>query len=87
LISNDRDSLLTLEDVLDWEIKNGEIPNGSVVIMNSGNGPNYGDKALYLGFPSDMDFSNPDVVNHMHFPGFDSEAVEWLAENRQLCFE
>ncbi len=79
---NYRDYVLDINDVFDWEKNHGEIPIHSVVIMNSGNSPNYGNKSAYLGWPSGIDFNSPEVLQHMHFPGFDAEAVKWLSEKR-----
>ena len=38
------DSSLSVEDILAWEKKNGEIPDGGVVIINTGHGKHYADR-------------------------------------------
>ena len=78
----DRDSLLTIEDLKNWEAKYGEIPEGAVVIMYSGLGKYYGNRTIYFGWPAGMEDSNPKDTENLHFPGFAPEAAEWLVSHR-----
>ena len=38
------DSSLSVDDILAWEEKNGEIPDGGVVIINTGHGKHYANR-------------------------------------------
>ena len=59
----------------DWESRYGRIPEGAVVIMNSGWGERINDPARFV---------NRDDTGTMRFPGFSAEAAIWLAENRHI---
>ena len=49
LISYCRDYELSVEDLRDWEEKNGEVPDNAVVLMETGWGDKYGNSEAYLG--------------------------------------
>lgn len=58
--SVNRDAELEVSDIEQWELQNGQIPAGSIVLMNSGWGVKWNDRDDYLGF---------DEQQNMHFPG------------------
>lgn len=62
------DAVVTVADVRSWERGNGRIPRGALVAMNSGWDARAGSESAYQ--------------NGMHFPGWSSEAVEWLLAHR-----
>jgi kynurenine formamidase len=70
------DYALTLSDVLAWEQRYGQIPLGSVVLLFTGWQSKWSDKAAYL---------NPDAAGGLHFPGFGSEATQFLLSERQIA--
>ncbi|CAH1788624.1 unnamed protein product [Owenia fusiformis] len=68
-------------DVVDaetWESKYGRIPNGAIVIMNSGNGKNWPNVTAYSGA------KDPNNSSILRFPGFSLELAEWLVKNRTI---
>lgn len=75
----DRDYRLSVADLTAWEGRNGRIPSGAVVIMWSGWGAYWPDKARYLGTAMRGDISN------LHFPGFSKEAAEFLVHERDIA--
>lgn len=77
-VSLDSDYLLTVEDLKDWEAKNGRIPIGAIVVMFSGWGKHWPDKVRYLGSPT------PTNTATLHFPGFSQEAAEFLVKERKI---
>jgi len=69
--SESADAQLTPEDIKAWSDKNGPLPEGAVVAMNSGWGAHLGtDKFRNLGADGKT----------MHFPGFHVDAVKQLLE-------
>ncbi|HEY9606379.1 MAG TPA: cyclase family protein [Allocoleopsis sp.] len=70
------DYSLTLSDVLAWEKQYGEIPQGSVVLLFTGWQSKWLDKVAFL---------NADDSGGLHFPGFGSEATQFLLEKRQIA--
>lgn len=78
---NDPDYLITVEDFLDWEKNEGtQIPDGSIVLLQTGFSKYYPDKIKYLG----TDQRGEVAVKQLHFPGLSPEAAEWLVKNRTI---
>ncbi len=78
---NDPDYLVSIEDLTNWENQeNTEIPDGSIVLLQTGFSQYYPDKVKYLG----TDERGEDAVQLLHFPGLSPEAAEWLVENRNI---
>ena len=79
--SNNPDYLISIEDFKNWELRNGsKIPNGSIVLIETGFSKYYPDKQKYLG----TDERGDHAVKLLHFPGLSPEAATWLVENRQI---
>ena len=74
--ARDSDTLLTVDDLRRFERRNGRIPNGALVRMDSGWAAKVGDPLAYKGGPAFPDY---------HFPGFDLPAAMWLAEHRDVA--
>ena len=70
------DYVLTLSDVLVWEQQYDQIPQGSVVLLFTGWQFKWTDKVAFL---------NSDDSGGMHFPGFGSEATQFLLSERQIA--
>ena len=47
--NNDPDTMLMVDDLMDWEEKYGDIPEKSIVIVHTGRGSMYSDKQQYFG--------------------------------------
>lgn len=74
------DYLISVEDFTDWEKLNGKIPDGSIILLETGYSTYYPDKLKYLG----TDERGPEAVAKLHFPGLSPEAAKWLVENRKI---
>lgn len=74
------DYQISTEDITNWEKTNGQIPDGSIVLLQTGFGKFYPDKAKYLG----TDKRGEEAVKNLHFPGLAPEAAEWLVKNRKI---
>ncbi|MGB8951658.1 MAG: cyclase family protein [Candidatus Aminicenantales bacterium] len=78
---NNRDYLLSKEDIENWEKEFGRIPEGSWVIMYTGIGTQYyPDKKKVLG----TDRTGIDALPELSFPGFGPESVEFLIRERNI---
>jgi len=75
-----RDYLIRVDDFKQWESANGELPDGCIVLLQTGFGKYWPDKMRYLG----TDQKGPDAVRDLHFPGLDPAAAKWLVENRKI---
>lgn len=74
------DYLVSVKDFKDWESNNGQIADGSIVLLNTGYAQFWPDKVKYMG----TDKRGPDAVKDLHFPGLDPEAATWLVEKRNI---
>lgn len=76
----DPDYQISIEDLENWESKNGQIPEGSIVLLQSGHGKYYPDKVKYLG----TDERGDEAVKDLHFPGLAPDAAKWLMDQRKI---
>ena len=76
--ARDRDYQLSINDLTAWEAAHGPIPDGAIVLVRTGFGAYWPDKARYLGDDT------PGDVTHLHFPGIGPEAAEWLVAERSI---
>ncbi len=73
--TNNRDYLLSVEDIIGWEDLHGKIPDGAWVIMYTGiDTKYYPDKLKVLGTEKTGEAALPELS----FPGFSPESVEFL---------
>ncbi|CAL8102906.1 unnamed protein product [Orchesella dallaii] len=78
---------LTQDDILEWEEKNGKIPQGAVVLLRTGWETRWGDMKLYRGEkddPKPMDSEGIIALFNLNFPAFDVSAARYLAVERQV---
>jgi len=76
-----RDYVVSIEDFTNWETTNGmQIPNGSIILLETGYSQFYPDKLKYLG----TDQRGPEAVKLLHFPGLAPDAAKWLVESRNI---
>lgn len=77
-VALNHDYRVTVNDLANWEVTNGIIPDNAIVIMNSGWGSRYPN--------SSMVFNAKTVgnVTLFHFPGFHIDAARWLVANRNI---
>jgi kynurenine formamidase len=75
---NDRDYLITVNDITDWEAKNGKIAEHTIVLFKTGYGQFYPNREKYFG-TSEM---GAGAVPKLHFPGIDSTTATWLVQHK-----
>ena len=78
--ASNRDYLVSVDDIHQWESANGTLPDGCIVLLQTGFGKYWPDKMQYLG----TDQKGADAVKDLHFPGLDPEAAKWLVANRKI---
>lgn len=77
----DRDYLISIDDFKHWETaQKKQIPNGSIVLLQTGYSKFYPDKIKYLG----TDQRGAEAMKLLHFPGLSPEAAKWLVEERNI---
>lgn len=69
------DYRITLDAVRRFEAEHGRIPEGAVVLANTG-------WARFWNVPER--YRNRDVMSRLHFPGFSPEAVDFLIRERKI---
>ncbi|OIQ37197.1 MAG: cyclase [Bacteroidetes bacterium MedPE-SWsnd-G1] len=75
------DYLINIDDFKTWENNHGmEIPDGSIVLLETGFSKFYPDAQKYLGTTA----RGEDAVKELHFPGLDPKAATWLVKNRNI---
>jgi len=79
-VLSDPDYQIGVKDFTDWEAKNGPIPEGSIVLLNTGYAKYWPDRVKYMG----TDKRGDGAVKNLHFPGLDPKAAKWLVENRNI---
>jgi kynurenine formamidase len=75
-----RDYLISVKDIENWENKNGKIPDSSIVLFRTGYGKFYPDAKNYFG----TDVKGTDAIPLLHFPGIEPAAADWLASQRKI---
>ena len=78
--AENRDYLITVEDIKVWEKRNGLIPEKSIVLFQTGWGRFWPNKIEYLG----TDARGEEAVKDLHFPGLHPQAAKWLIQNRKV---
>jgi kynurenine formamidase len=78
--AKDRDYRIGVADLTAWEIRNGQVPQGAIVLLETGWSARWSDRAAYLGTAR----TGPEAVPELHFPGLHPDAARWLAESRQV---
>lgn len=76
----DRDYQVQVDDFLAWERRHGSLPEGVIVLVRTGFGKYWSDRAKYMG----TDERGDSAVAKLHFPGLDPVAARWLANNRKV---
>lgn len=77
---NNPDYQVRVEDILNWEKENGEIPERSIIILKSGYGKYWHDRNKYMG----TDERGADAVAKLHFPGLHQETALFLINERKI---
>jgi len=74
------DYLVTMGDLKAWEAERGRIPNGAIVLLNTGFARFWPDAKRYLG----TDERGTNGVAKLHFPGLHPDAARWLVTERAI---
>lgn len=74
------DYQISTEDLQEWEMEHGPIPDGSIVFFRTGYGEFWPDRMRYMG----TEERGTEAIAELHFPGLSSSAAEWLLENRSV---
>ena len=77
---NDRDYLISVEDIQSWEKEHGRLPDGIIVLFRTGYGKFWPDRKQYMG----TDKRGAEGVAELHFPGIHPDAALWLVQNRSI---
>ncbi|PHS05992.1 MAG: cyclase [Kordia sp.] len=78
---NNPDYQISINDFTNWEkTAQIQIPDGSIVLLQTGFSKYYPDKVKYLG----TDKRGEEAIKLLHFPGLSAEAAEWLVKNRNI---
>ena len=72
--ADDPDTSLTPDDIAAWEARNGRLPDGCCVVMNSG----------WHRLVGDPKFTGNDTGGRNHTPGFHIEAAQMLIGERNV---
>jgi len=76
----DRDHLISVADISQWEEQHGAIPEASIVLFRTGFGQFWPDAEKYLGTP----LRGEEGAAQLSFPGLDPLAADWLMLNRRI---
>jgi kynurenine formamidase len=68
------DYLVAARDFTDWEAAHGALPEGAIVLVRTGWGARWPDRARYLGTTK----TGQEAAAELHFPGIAPEAARWL---------
>jgi kynurenine formamidase len=73
------DYRVSREDLVQWEAAHGRMPDSAIVMIRTGWGKFWPDRARYLGTTR----TGPEAIPELHFPGIDSAAARWLVSERR----
>ena len=77
----DRDYRFTVADLENWERQHGRLPDGAIVLFNTGSSKLWPDRKAYMG----TDERGPGAVAKLHFPGLSEELARFLVERRKVA--
>ena len=75
-----RDYQFTIADVEAWEKAHGRLPDGAILLFNTGFSKYWPDRKSYMG----TDERGSDAVAKLHFPGLSGELARFLVEQRKI---
>lgn len=78
--AENRDYLISKDDILLWESENGSIPEGAIVLFRTGFGQYWPDRETYMGTA----VLGPEGAKLLHFPGIDPGTAALLATERTI---
>ena len=78
--SQDRDYRITVQDFEKWEAAHGRIPDGTIVLLDTGFARLWESRKEYLG----TELRGAEGVRALHFPGLHHDAAVWLVHERRV---
>jgi kynurenine formamidase len=75
---NDRNYLISVNDILEWEKKNDTIKENTIVLFKTGYGQFYPDAEKYFGTAQ----KGAEGIARLHFPGIHPKAAEWMVQHK-----
>ena len=75
-VAQDVDYQVSAEDIEAFEQEHGQIPEGAIVLLNTGRAPLYPDREAYMGTAE----RGQEAVAKLHFPGLGKDGAELLVE-------
>ena len=75
------DYRVSVADLEAFETEHGRIPDGAILLLRTGWGDRWPDRAAYMGTAE----TGPAAVPDLHFPGLHPEAAGWLVDNRAIA--
>lgn len=75
-----RDYLVSVADVENWEKEHGKIAEDMIVLFRTGYGAFYPDREKYFGTAK----RGMEAIPELHFPGIDPQTTQWLTEKRKI---
>ena len=79
-VSRDRNYQLSIEDIHAWEKVHGTIPDGAIVLIDTGSSRLWPDRKDYMG----TDERGPEAVKKLKFPGIHPTTAKFLATERKI---
>lgn len=76
----DKDYLVSVEDLKQWERTHGNIPDDCMILLFTGYGQFWDEREKYIG----TSMSGAEAVPELHFPGLHPDAAKWLASERKI---
>jgi kynurenine formamidase len=76
----DPDYLVGVADFEAWEAAHGRMPDGAIVLLNTGFTRYWPDRSKYMG----TERRGEEAVPELHFPGLDPDAARWLVTERTV---
>jgi kynurenine formamidase len=73
-----RDYLISVNDITGWESANGKIAGKSIVLFKTGYGKFYPDAEKYFGTAK----KGAEAIPKLHFPGIEPALAEWLVQHK-----
>lgn len=78
--AKNRDYQIRVEDVTAWEEANGQLPEGAIILFNTGFSRFYPNRERYMGTAE----RGSEAVADLHFPGIHPELARFLALKRVI---
>lgn len=79
-VAENRDYEVQVRDLTNWETEHGLIPDGSILLINTGLAAYWPEAKEYLG----TDKRGDEGVAALSFPGIHPDTAQWLVENRSI---